>query len=49
MNSIGGFRKTLIVCSSEALARTQLSKDRLHVLDGAAHPLQFGVRKLLPD
>ena len=35
--------------AGELLARAQLAEYGLHVLDRAAHPLQFGVLEALPD
>ena len=39
-------RKGLVMRACEPLACAQLREDGLHVLDRAAHPLQFGVLKV---
>ena len=42
-------RKCLVMRAGEPLPRAQFGEHRLHVLEGAAHPFQFGVFELLPD
>ena len=41
--------KCLVMRAGEPLPRAQFGEHGLQVLEGAAHPFQFGVRELLPD
>ena len=41
--------KRLVMGASELLPRAQFGEHGLYVLEGAAHPFQFGVRELLPN
>ena len=42
-------REGLVMRAGEPLARAQLGEHGLHILDRAAHPLQFDVLEALPD
>ncbi len=46
---LAAHRERLVMRAGEPLPGAQLGEHGLHVLDRAAHPLQFGVLEALPD
>ena len=46
---LAAHRERLVMRAGELLARAQFGEHGLHVLDRAAHPLQFGVLEALLD